>query len=446
MKVGRFATYVLELNKYITRAPIKKTKNLISGELDEAYVKRRQWEEENNMEESVVQTLSYWKGNFTISLVTDHSSFQKGTIPPQVLKFMTFDEDGNYQPIIFDNEFWVLDEDLMPINSTCESLKLDMVYEPVSIMKWNLMVQMEESFSMQRSFGAGAHEADNVKKILLDNDPYILAFTFFISVAHMILDTLAFKNEIQFWREKKSMEGLSVRSIYINFVSQVIIMLYLLDNPDTSWMILFSAGLGLLIEGWKVTRAAHVSIGWKGPIPYPVLTDKQSYSGNDTKKFDLESMKYLYWALYPLVGMYAVYSIIYESHKNWYSFLVKTAAGCVYTFGFIMMTPQLFINYKLKSVAHLPWRVFFYKATSTFIDDLFAFLVRMPTLHKLRVFRDDIVFLIYLYQRWIYPVDTKRIEVGTEFADIDAEELEAYNKKIAEQENKEKKEKKDKTE
>ena len=30
--------------------------------------------------------------------------------------------------------------------------------------------------------------------------------------------------------------------------------------------------------------------------------------------------------------------------------------GTVYTFGFIMMCPQLYLNYKLKSVAHLPWR------------------------------------------------------------------------------------------
>ncbi|KAJ7383976.1 Cleft lip and palate transmembrane protein 1 like protein [Desmophyllum pertusum] len=35
-----------------------------------------------------------------------------------------------------------------------------------------------------------------------------------------------------------------------------------------------------------------------------------------------------------------------------------------------MMTPQLFINYKMKSVAHLPWRMMTYKALNTFIDDL----------------------------------------------------------------------------
>ena len=56
--------------------------------------------------------------------------------------------------------------------------------------------------------------------------------------------------------------------------------------------------------------------------------------------------------------------------------------------GFIMMTPQLFINYKLKSVAHLPWRMLTYKALNTFIDDLFAFVIKMPTLYRLGCFRD----------------------------------------------------------
>jgi len=29
--------------------------------------------------------------------------------------------------------------------------------------------------------------------------------------------------------------------------------------------------------------------------------------------------------------------------------------------GFIRMTPQLYINYKLKSVDHLPWRTLIYR-------------------------------------------------------------------------------------
>jgi hypothetical protein len=114
-----------------------------------------------------------------------------------------------------------------------------------------------------------------------------------------------------------------------------------------------------------------------------------------------------------------------------------------------------------KSVAHLPWRQLAYKFLGTIVDDLFAFVIKMPTLHRLvrkgdtkkgkkptprvtrclplsflthartpspclayliacfsapllhapstqAVFRDDIVFCVYLYQRWAYRVDRSR--------------------------------------
>ena len=38
---------------------------------------------------------------------------------------------------------------------------------------------------------------------------------------------------------------------------------------------------------------------------------------------------------------------------------------------------QLYLNYKLKSVAHLPWRQMSYKFLNTIIDDLFAFVIKV---------------------------------------------------------------------
>lgn len=57
------------------------------------------------------------------------------------------------------------------------------------------------------------------------------------------------------------------------------------------------------------------------------------------------------------------------------------------------MTPQLFINYKMKSVAHLPWRMLTYKALNTFIDDLFAFVIKMPMMYRIGCLRDGMSFL-----------------------------------------------------
>lgn len=41
----------------------------------------------------------------------------------------------------------------------------------------------------------------------------------------------------------------------------------------------------------------------------------------------------------------------------------------------------------------------------------------MPTSHRIACFRDDIVFLIYLYQRWLYPVDKTRVDMGSSMVD-----------------------------
>merc|ERR1711974_172111 len=50
-----------------------------------------------------------------------------------------------------------------------------------------------------------------------------------------------------------------------------------------------------------------------------------------------------------------------------------------------------------------------YKALNTFIDDIFAFVIKMPTMYRIGGFRDDIVFFIFLYQRYIYRVDHSRV-------------------------------------
>ena len=54
---------------------------------------------------------------------------------------------------------------------------------------------------------------------------------------------------------------------------QLIIFLYLLDN-ETSKVVLFSAGIGTVIEFWKVTKAMTVSIDWSRGYPLPKFEDK----------------------------------------------------------------------------------------------------------------------------------------------------------------------------
>lgn len=177
-------------------------------------------------------------------------------------------------------------------------------------------------------------------------------------------------------------------------------------------MIVMSNGAAIFLELWKIKTASKVIKIDK--FPYYWLEDNAQYVESETKEYDDIAYTYMGYASVPMLGGYAIYSVMYQSHKSWYSFIINTLVGCIYTFGFINMTPQLYINYRLKSVEHMPQRAMIYRFLNTIIDDLFSFIITMPTMHRISCFRDDVIFVIYLYQRWIYSVDKTRGMYATE--------------------------------
>ncbi|XP_073250120.1 putative lipid scramblase CLPTM1 isoform X2 [Porites lutea] len=368
------------------------------------------------------EIISYWHPNLTINLMDDQTPWVQGSVPQPMDEFLIFENiTGKYYPLLYLNKYWNLASDYMPINETTKTLELHLTYSPISLFKW----QMYESQRMRQKWFSllgdepeqTEEEQDSIKRTLVETNPYLLGITMIVTLVHTVFEFLAFKNDIQFWRSRKTLEGLSVRSVFFNVFQSVIVLLYVMDN-ETNTVIIISCFVGLLIEIWKINKAVNIKVDkenlWFGIIPRISFADKQTYVESETKQYDMMAFKYLSWLLFPLLLCYAVYSLLYVEHKGWYSWVLSMLYGFLLTFGFIMMTPQLFINYKMKSVAHLPWRMMTYKALNTFIDDLFAFVIKMPTLYRLGCFRDDIVFFIALYQRWIYPIDPKRVnEFGT---------------------------------
>ena len=157
------------------------------------------------------------------------------------------------------------------------------------------------------------------------------------------------------WRNKKDNVGISVRTILANVFMQTVILLYLVDNREgTSWMILFGQGMGIVLEAWKITKTVDVRVrpapanSW---LPYHItFEDKHKLSDTEkkTKEYDEIAFRYLYLVAIPLLGAYTVYSLVYDTHKSWYSFVITTLVGSVYAYGFLMMVPSLYINYRLQ--------------------------------------------------------------------------------------------------
>ncbi|XP_060531423.1 putative lipid scramblase CLPTM1 [Cylas formicarius] len=383
---------VKQLNRF-KKIKSSKTKNLLTGETE-------------NAEIDSDKIVSHFHSNFTINLVCDQSLWNYGQVPAPLDQYIKFTDDfAYYKPILYPNDFWNMARDYKPLNDT---LRLRLTYQPLSLLKWQLYAAQAMRNTMFNIWGEAEpqqtdEEQDTIKETLMDTNPYLLGITLVISLFHSVFELLAFKNDIQFWNNRNSLEGLSVRSVFFSVFQSLIVLLYVLDN-ETNMLIRISCFVGLCIELWKIWKVVDIKFE-NGRITFH---DKGSYVESSTKQYDELAFKYLSWLCFPLLAGYSVYALLYLEHKGWYSFVLDLLYGYLLTFGFIMMTPQLFINYKLKSVAHLPWRMLTYKFLNTFIDDMFAFVIKMPTMYRIGCFRDDIVFLVFLYQRWIYPVDKSR--------------------------------------
>ncbi|XP_041454540.1 cleft lip and palate transmembrane protein 1-like protein [Lytechinus variegatus] len=369
----------------------------------------------DSLEQSVVP-IAHWKPRIELRVLEEPFVFHRMQIPADIYRYIRLTPKGDYLPILYLHKMAEKLKDLQPINSTCKEMPLTIEYSPISIGQLRLFGSLEEGMSTMYQLGFTEKDTEEVKSIFTDTNLVLLMATIFVSFFHILFDFLAFKNDISYWRARNSMVGLSIRTVTWRCVSQIIVFLYL-QNENTSLLVLIPCGIGAVIEVWKVKKAFKVSIsfeGWRPSFTFGTATDSEKA----TAEFDTTAMKYLSYLLYPLCVIGAIYSLVYVPHKSWYSWLINGLVNGVYAFGFLFMLPQLFVNYKLKSVAHLPWRAFMYKAFNTFIDDVFAFIITMPTAHRVACFRDDVVFVIYLYQRWLYPVDkTRANEYGVSYED-----------------------------
>mmetsp|Transcript_21508 Transcript_21508/g.28233 ORF Transcript_21508/g.28233 Transcript_21508/m.28233 type:complete len:633 (-) Transcript_21508:263-2161(-) len=362
-----------------------------------------------------------WKPEIAIKLVNDFTRYPQNQLPQSILQSLTIVQHKGgfkYKPPMHVDEMGLTSDRYIVLNETVEHLPLEISIAPMSVQRWLLMQNLEFGLRQQvEVFGFSETDVDDVRNLVSNTNIYLLGITIFASTLHLLFEFLAFKSDVNFWRKNKSLRGLSARSVIIDFFSQIVIFFYLVD-VDTSLLVTIPAFIGILIQVWKVKRATGVTLLFKGIFPTVVFArlqaeeqgkeNKQKDTATNTMHLDKTAIKSMTFLLLPLAIGFSLKSLIFDQHPGWYSWAVASLTGCVYTFGFVLMTPQLYINYKLKSVAHLPWRFLAYRFVNTFIDDLFAFIIKMPTMHRVSCFRDDVVFLIYLYQRRIYPVDKSR--------------------------------------
>ena len=69
----------------------------------------------------------------------------------------------------------------------------------------------------------GSDTMAEMRRMFAETSPWLLAVTAIVSCLHTVFDMLAFKNDISFWKNNKSMKGLSFRAMVINIFFQTVI-------------------------------------------------------------------------------------------------------------------------------------------------------------------------------------------------------------------------------
>mmetsp|Transcript_2993 Transcript_2993/g.7171 ORF Transcript_2993/g.7171 Transcript_2993/m.7171 type:complete len:660 (+) Transcript_2993:50-2029(+) len=314
-----------------------------------------------------------------------------------------------YAPMIYVDELSLQQSaqiELAPFEDNRPAIKMQIKFGSISPLVDTLYRQVRDAFEMIESSVFQGPELDELRYFLQDENLYRFALTNIISTLHMWLDYLAFRDEVRFYRGKQNLSGVSPSSVITKMICSLIILLYLIDGGGTSWIVLTSLFSSFVVEAWKVFKLLRPTIS--ADFPYVKIRDFASKQEEQTAEYDRIACRKLSLLLYPTVFGWSIYALKHYEYKSVYSWFISNLANGVYTFGFISMCPQIYVNYRLKSVAHLPWKVFMYKIFNTFVDDAFAWLIEMPLKHRLMTLRDDVVFLCFLVQVYIYRVDKTR--------------------------------------
>lgn len=95
---------------------------------------------------------------------------------------------GFYKPIVFPNDFWHLRQHYVEVNASTPSLPLQITFQPMSFWKFQTFASMTHGFNeaAKQQGASGGAELDEIKRMLLETNPWFLALTAAVSVLHMV--------------------------------------------------------------------------------------------------------------------------------------------------------------------------------------------------------------------------------------------------------------------
>ncbi|TNN02364.1 hypothetical protein fugu_009851 [Takifugu bimaculatus] len=375
-------------------------------------------DEEQKDTQKKLLPVSHWRPHLSITIMSEDFTFNKLGLPSDVRRYIKVSQDSRqmiYLPLLLVNELNFRVRDLMEINSSTAELPLTVSYKGISLRTFRFWVHLHDVVYSLRQFGFTDEFIDEIKETLSSSNLYVLGMAALVTTVQLACELLALKNDIIAWRKKKSMVGNSRTSVLWRCLCSLLIFLHLLE--ETSLLVLLPVGLGACVEVWKVFKLFCIELQRNASRLHAIKMDEEE---RKTMEYDAQASRYLSYLVYPLCISGAIFSMFYLRQQSYYYWLINSLVTGVYALGFLSMAPQLFLNYKLKSVSHLSRAVLVYRGANTLITDVcscasfFSPSLSISSPHHLSCFRDELLLFLYLYQRRCYSPKNRRRESGSQ--------------------------------
>ena len=356
----------------------------------------------------------YYKPEITLYITTSSDKIDKSNIDEIV--FLKGDINYNrhnkqFLPPIEFSDFWLMDKELLPLyNNTSNTINIKIDIRYISMTKYKYLKAFDNQLN------------NNDLNLPLDKDIFVellkynsfnyLVILVTVSSLHTLFSFLGFSYDISYHKKLDKLDGLYTK-IYFARLFHIIIALIYYTSENVNKFIYFDLFFSLFIEVWKFKKVFKFDRFDIKKFPFIHFSNKIKYDKSDIGSYEEEAVNLFSKVIFvPLALIYLIYRAYYYNNYiilHPYKFVIEYLFFLFNIFGFILMTPQIYINYRIKSVEHMPMKVLAFRFLNTIIDDIFAFAVETPTLYRVSVFKDDIVFVIFIIQMVIYR-NNKRTE------------------------------------
>ncbi len=281
-------------------------------------------------------------------LIHDSNSYDKQDLTFKQIYSRNTKTSSTYLPFLDCLQFWTLRRDKLPVEkfSSENRPKIQIEFNNYWITKFEQVLKLYAAEQQTDSIFTDVGAMEEFKSILVDNTPLYLTILFSVNIFHTLFSLLAVKNRISFWNNLRSNSGLSARKYYTDVILQIVIVLYLIDN-EASILVVIMTILESLVSFWIAFKFLRFEKRPDGKFPYYQLEQPKDALALQTMEYDKTATNFMSKILLPILTFYTLYSFYYNTSLTLYSFCLKTLVSFIYVIGFINMTPQIYINYKL---------------------------------------------------------------------------------------------------